>query len=330
MTNLTSKEKYRDLCRREKSIWIFLQDWWLDAVCKEQFWDVVLVERGGSIVACFPYYLTQKFGFKMVIKPKLTPFMGPWIRYPDGQKMTTQLSYEKSIVNELICQLPKFDFFYQDFHYTFVNWLPFYWKGFQQTTLYTYILEDLTNVEAVFRNFRNNIKREIRKAEETLTVYMSDDLEQFYHINQKTFQRQNITVPYSLSFLKRIDQACRERSCRKIFFAKDEMGRIHSAAYIVWDHQSAYFLMGGSVPELRTSGAASLIMWEAIKLTSSISRQFNFEGGLIESVERVFRSFGAKQVPYHRITKSNSLLFKIAKFILSEMGVERRLRLKAE
>jgi hypothetical protein len=96
-----------------------------------------------------------------------------------------------------------------------------------------------------------------------------------------------------------------------MLFAQDAQGRLHAAAYIVWDEQAAYYLMGGADPELRTSGATSLLMWEAIKFASTVTQTFDFEGSMIESIERFFRAFGAKQKRYFRVSKTNSLPLKM-------------------
>ena len=48
---MTNKEKYRKFCQKEKDIPIFSKDWWLDSVCGENGWDVVLFEKGGEIWA---------------------------------------------------------------------------------------------------------------------------------------------------------------------------------------------------------------------------------------------------------------------------------------
>ncbi len=127
-----------------------------------------------------------------------------------------------------------------------------------------------------------------------------------------TFKRQGKTLPYSRNLVRKLDAACAERACRKIFFAEDPEGKIHAAIYIVWDEYSAYYLMGGGDPELRTSGATSLAMWEAIKFASRVTKSFDFEGSMIESVERFFRGFGATQTPYFHVWKFNSKIMKLA------------------
>lgn len=310
-----NKQKYINFCQKE-DIPIFLKDWWLDNVCGKNNWDVVLVENGEEIISVLPYYSQEKFCFKAITMPELTQVMGPWIKYPENQKYTNKLSYEKKIFNKLITNLPKFDKFSQNFHHSITNWIPFYWKGFKQTTLYTYIIYDLSNLDSVFNNFKENVRRSIRKAKKNkIEIITSNDIENFYELNKMTFIRQNKTIPYSFDFVNRIDRICKEKNCRKIFFAIDQKKRIHAAIYIVWDKNSAYYLMGGSNPKLRNSGANSLTMWAAIQFISTINKSFNFEGSMIEPVEKFFRSFGSIHVPYFNISKTNSKLLKIRNFL---------------
>lgn len=306
-----NKQKYKELCTDENSISIFSQHWWLDAVAGEENWDVILVEEKGKIIASLPYYFKKRMGFKLITMPRLTPKMGMWIKYPIGQDDTSKLSYEKMIIEKLIEQLPPYDMYLQNFDYSFDNWLPFYWRNFNQTTKYTYIIENIHNHDAVYSDFRSNVKRNIKKAQKMVGIHTENDIKKFYEIYKKTFEIQNIPTPNSLELLSKIDLFCSNRECRKIFFAEDEFARVHAAVYIIWDKVSAYYLMGGSDAALRNSGAMSLLLWEAIKFTSTFVEKFDFEGSMIEPIERFFRSFGAVQKPYFQIRKTNSLLLKL-------------------
>lgn len=294
---------------------IFSKDWWLDAVCEKDNWDVNLVERDGRIVASMPIFEKSLFCFKGIGMPNLTQTLGPYIKFPLGQKYETALSFQKEMLQDLIEALPKTDFFIQSFNYQITNWLPFYWAGFEQKTRYTYVLEDLKDLDCVWKNFNNKLRTDIRKAEKILTIDNSDNLEAFYEINRKAFSRQNLSIPYSLEFLRKIDGACSKNSCRRIFFAVDSKENIHGGVYIVWDHNSAYYLMGGYTPELKNSNATSLLLWEAIKFSSTVVNRFDFEGSMIRPIERFFRSFGAVQKPYFHIYKYNSRLLSLLKAI---------------
>lgn len=280
---------------------IFSRSWWLDAVAPNA-WGEARIEKGGLLYARMPYVLKKKFGLRIIDMPPLTQTLGPWLRTYPG-KYANLLAEEKELVTELIEQLPTFDIFQQNFHYSITNWLPFYWRGFQQTTRYTYILDDLNDLNRIWEGFEKKIRTSLRRAEKLVAVRDDLDLDRFMALNDMVFARQGRKAPYSRSVVERLDEACRLRNCRRIFGAQDSAGRIHAAVYIVWDEESAYYLMGGSNPDLRDSDASSLCLWEAIKFSSGVTRAFDFEGSMLENVEAFFRAFGGRQKPYFQIRK---------------------------
>jgi hypothetical protein len=303
---MTAKDRYRKLCEEEPTIPIFSRDWWLDAVCGDA-WDVCLVEKGGRVMAAMPYYITRRYGFSRLTQPKLTQTLGPWLR-PSDASYAKRLGQEKELLTALATRIPDFALFRQNWHHANTNWLPFYWHGFRQTTRYTYRLPDLAELDAVWSGFRENIRREIRKAETRYRLQVRRDvtIDEFLALNAQAFERQGMALPYSQAFVKALDRACASRAVRQSFVAEDPEGRQHAGVYIVWDEQSAYYLMGGGDPELRVSGATSLCLWEAIQFAAEKTRSFDFEGSMLEPVERFFRAFGAIQTPYFTVYKTQS------------------------
>jgi hypothetical protein len=89
-----------------------------------------------------------------------------------------------------------------------------------------------------------------------------------------------------------------------MLFAYDDADRVHAVAYVVCDRRTAYYLMGGGDPKLRTSGASSLLLWEAIRRTRPVVSVFDFEGSMLRPVERFFRAFGGRQVPYLHVSRA--------------------------
>lgn len=270
----------------------------------------------GTIQAALPFTTRQRFGLTAISQPTLTQTLGPWLR-PSTAKYARQLSQEKDLLQKLFEQLPKFAHYQQNWHCTRTNWLPLYWLGYEQTTRYTYRLEDLSSEEQVWGELQENIRREIRKAsnKEGVKVRTDLDIEAFLTLNEKVFARQNMALPYTRDFVRRLDKAAAQNQARKIFIAEDEQGRHHAGVYLIWDDNTAYYLMGGGDPDLRNSGATSLCMWEAIQFAATVTKNFDFEGSMIEPVERFFRGFGAVQTPYFSISKTNSKLIKTYRFL---------------
>jgi hypothetical protein len=99
---------------------------------------------------------------------------------------------------------------------------------------------------------------------------------------------------------------------RRILLAEGADGTPHAALYLVWDSQSAYDLMGGSDPSLRTSGAVTLLTWEAIKYAGQVTRRYDFGGSMMRRVERFVRAFGGRQVQFPRLTSGATLKGQLA------------------
>ncbi|MDA9244085.1 GNAT family N-acetyltransferase [Amylibacter sp.] len=316
-----SKTLYRELCANEDLIPLFSKDWWLDAVVGIDKWDVALVFKDGKIIASMPYIIKNRFGLKLCTLPDLTQYLGPWIK-PSQAKYAKMLGQQKDIMTDLIEQLPRFDYFSQNWDYKQTNWLPFHWKGFQQTTNYTYVIADMLSLDEVWSNLQEKIRTDIRKATNRHNLIFLDNpsIEDFIELNTKVYERKNIKSPHSEQVLIHLDKVCAQRNARKIFIAADEDGRHHAGVYIVWDKNSAYYLLGGSDPELRNSGATSLCLWEAIKFASTVTKEFNFEGSMIEPVERFVRGFGGKQRLVFNISKAPSLLLRLRSSLLSLKG----------
>jgi len=315
------KERYRQHCKEELSIPIFSRDWWLDAVCGNENWDVTLVEKGGRIIGSMPYFIKKRMGFTLLTHPPLTQKLGPWLR-PSNKKYAKMLSYQKDVMSALIEQLPSYDYFLQNWDYNNTNWQPFYWKDFKQTTYYTYVLSELADEKQLWDGIEAKIRTDIRKATNRYNLHVRDDLgiEDFLKLNRSTFRRQGKTPPYTKKLVKRLDRACDQRNCRKIWIAEDEEGRHHAGAYVVWDENSAYYLMGGGDPDLRNSGATSLVIWVAVKHASTVTQKFDFEGSMVESIERFFRAFGGRQELIFNISKTNSKLLQLRQCLLSITG----------
>jgi len=168
----------------------------------------------------------------------------------------------------------------------------------------TYVLEDISDLASVWNGMRPNHRRDIQRATRLgIRIIDSLDMAKFLELNRKTFTRQGREPLASDELILRLDRACCANAGRKIFAGVDSQGRIHAAVYIAWSNDTAYYLMGGSEPNLRKSGAQLLALWEAVIFASSVVKRFDFEGSMLQQVEHGFRGFGARQLPYSSITK---------------------------
>jgi GNAT acetyltransferase-like protein len=283
---------------------VFQQPWWLDAVAPGH-WDAVTVERDGRVVARLPYVMRGRRRLRVLTMPPLTQTLGPWLERSTA-KPAEALSAEHELLATLEAALPAADAFVQHFSPTMLNALPFYWAGYRLELQYTHRLEGLGSEEALWDGLRGNIRREIRKARKRVEVRDDLELDRFHAIWAKTFARQGLRAPVSLAGLERLDAACAARGARASLCARDDAGRVHAVSYVVWDRHAAFYLIGGGDPELRTSGAGSLLMWESIMRAREVTDVFDFEGSMLRPVERFFRAFGGRQTPYLRVSRARA------------------------
>ena len=81
----------------------------------------------------------------------------------------------------------------------------------------------------------------------------------------------------------------------RAFIVIDSNKKVYSTLYIIYDHSSAHLLSIGTDNEYQNTGASSLLIWEAIKFCSQVTKSFDFNGSNIQSIERFYRNFGAKK-----------------------------------
>jgi len=314
---MTNKEKYRKFCKTEKDIPIFSKDWWLDSVCGYDNWDVIIIEKGGNIMATMPYHLRDgKFGTKIISNPILTQVLGIYFKYPPKQKYYKKLSFEKEMIEKIVKELPEYSKFNMTFNHDTTNLLPFHWNDFDVNVKYTYIIKDIS-IEDLSKNFETDIRRRRRrKADEAgVVVYESEDIKKFYEVNEMTFVRQNRTIPYSFEFIENLYKNCKDHNACKMYFVKDIDDNIIACNFLIYDEQTVYYLMGGIDPKYKDMGGMDVVQYESIKFALSNDKVFDFEGSMVESIEKYFRSFGAIQTPYFKVSKTNSKLLKIRDFI---------------
>ncbi|MCX6250373.1 MAG: methicillin resistance protein [Bacteroidetes bacterium] len=310
---MDNKQKYHQLCNSEPTIPVFSKAWWLDTVCGIDNWAVLLFEKNDEILGALPFTWVTNNRYKHISQPLLTQNNGIWIKYPDPQPYGKRLSYEKEVMGSLITQLELLDIstYRQRFHYSFTNWLPFYWQGYSQTTFYTYVIDDISDLSRVEENFSYAKKKNILRAEKIIEVKFDLSAEEFYNNHKATLLKQGQEIIYRFEDFIRIYDAVYSRNAGRTIYGTDQDGNLHSALFVIWDEMSGYDLISTIDPDFRDSGSATLLVREIIRFLNGKTQKFDFEGSMIENVENSFRQFGAVQKPYFLISKTFSPRLKM-------------------
>ncbi|MGE5458063.1 MAG: GNAT family N-acetyltransferase [Methanococcaceae archaeon] len=304
---------------------VFCYSWWLDAVTKSRFKIYVLIENG-RIVAGMPLAL-NKAG--KIDEPALTRTLGILYSAQLCLDNYSQTSNQRKWASALLDRIKINDFVQTCTHHTFTDWLPYRWKGLNQTTRYTYILEyrkrtiDIlrNNLESGCRNVINRAERNILRVEE------STDLKEFYGLVSQSYSRQGLKFKMQFSDLKTLDDSIKSNGKRVILSAMDERNNVHAAIYIVYNQRSAYYLLSGGNPGYRKLGGHTLVFWEAIKYFSDKVQYSNFGGSDIQRIESHLRCFGGELTQYFHIYNDHAV-DKGLKYHLSELSYHTKAFLK--
>jgi len=295
---------------------MFQQPWWLDAVCGSEAWDVVISQdRDGRFQGALAYYHQLRAGFTLLRQAVLTPYLGIIFQYPLRQtKSARRYAFERKVVGDLIKQLPAYSYFNQHFHPDYSNGQILHWEGLQLSTYYSSKIDLSQSLETIYNNFEGSVRTEIRKAERDLRYEMIEDVSIIYELNRKSFNAQSKVLPYDVELLKRLDHELAERSKRHILVARDQDDQVHACIYLLHERGQLYTLMIGSDLALRSSGAVAFLVWRLIKEFHKTHHSLDFCGSMIERFQKVFRSFGAIQLPYLRVYQKRGLFRLINAF----------------
>ena len=204
--------------------------------------------------------------------------------------------------------MPRVEAFRQRFAPQITNWLPFYWAGYGSDLHYTYRIDTTQSREVIWNNFRHSLRTSIRRAQKLYTVHDDVGVEEFIRLNQMTFDRKQLQTRLTPEIIQRVDRACNERGCRVILSARDQQRNVQGSIFLIWDREVVYYIMAGSSLQGKQDSVHTLLLWEAIQWAVETHRIFDFEGSMIEPVERFFRTFGARQVPILYIHKEKPLM----------------------
>jgi hypothetical protein len=303
MTIEQRKAIYKALCEQGKIKSLFNQPWWLEATGS---WDVSLGKRNEQVVGAMPFATGRRWGISMVGMPALTHHLRIWMDKPPDITEHKWLTREKQIIWSILDELPSFGYFSMVFdEKSFDNWLPFHWKQFRQEMRYTFVL-DRADPETIDQQLNRNLKRNLREAEEEIVISREVDAGTFYTLCRNTYVKQKMKMPYSQELFDQVDTAIIKNNAGIKLGALNNRGEFIAVSYLVWDQDTAYYLLAGDNEEGRLNSASIVLCREALQVAFEERKvnTFDFCGSMLENITDIRRQFGAHAVPLMKIFKA--------------------------
>ncbi|MBQ0015495.1 MAG: GNAT family N-acetyltransferase [Bacteroidales bacterium] len=293
----------------QSKIPIFQQYWWMEVVCSGKQWDVALVMQGDKVLGALPYLIGSKCGMRYIVQPQLTQFNGPWYNYEALESPISEshrLRFECEVANKLIDSLSSLHLtcYQQCFSPTVTNWLPFYWRGFRQSTRYTYRIENIENPDLVFQSFDvHERQRKITRNKERLQIVETHDAAWFAQFHADYWNRKGKQELLPFDLVVRVANEAIARHQGALLRLENEWHQAVAAAFVIYDSNQAHLQMTAYSHDYYKSDHVTLLIWQLIQWLSSRTKAFDFEGSMIRGKEYFNRSFGTCQTPYFMVCR---------------------------
>ena len=316
---MTNKERYSEWVARQEYVPIFMQPWWMDAVCAGKEWDVILVESRkskeegqvgeGEIVGAMPYLLRKRAWLKYIVMPQMTQIGGIWVNETvTGDKWKTAE----------VCRLIKEQMDSLGLAYYYQQYFPgslcveaMHALGFKTRERITYRIEDLSNLDAVIDKFSKNKKRQLQKAM-SLHAERSMEIEDFYRFHTSCLSARKRKISYSREFLLVLERKAKRLGQCTVLSICNADGVPYAAAFLVWDKKYMYYLIPVINPAFGDSGAGALLVLEALKMAREKHVLFDFEGSMERGTAKHYKQFGSTPFTYYSVEKYYKPFFRLA------------------
>lgn len=276
---------------------LFEQPWWLDIVAPEQWKEFTIKNAKGEVIARMPYVVE----YSRIVLPEKTQHLGIWM----SEEVRNDYTAQKNVINEIFGELKTYPSVYHALSPINEYILPLRWLGYTFNVKFTYRIEELSSLDAVYKRFSKSAKRDIKYAEKRVKLSHDLSVKNMLKLLDITYEAQNRKYPVDKKLIEKIMETCVKNDTGEYIEAQDEQGNVHSCAFFIYDKDVCYYSIGAHDPQFSSSCSQTLILWEGIKFASEHSKIFDFEGSMVEGIEQFFRKFGGICRPYYVVTKSN-------------------------
>ena len=283
----------------------------MDAVCVKGNWDVVMEQdEKGDLLGVLVYHIRKYKGFTLILMPPMTAYNGLYFFYPEGTKKHSMVSYQNKVTEALFSKLPKCSLYFQQFHPKYNNWLALYWKGYKETTRYTYLMDKTIGEPVLRKNLKGNLRRSFKNIIEECTIE-DHGFESFWPQLEKSFKARGRDVPYNKQVMSNLFDAFADtdnftvKACRH-----KKTGELISGVVLASDKTTTYYIASFYLPNVKPVGSLGYVFWQSI--FASDTKICDFEGSMIKDVEFFLRSFGGQLTPHYKIWKVHNPLLKFA------------------
>jgi len=280
------KSRWDDCINHSVNRIIYAHSWYLDIVC--QGWDALVED---DYVTLFPLTHNRKFGVSYLFQPYFTQQLG----------LFTRNHLTEKLVHDFLDSIPdKFKFV--EINLNSLNKVdPAIYHASPRVNLE---LDMINTYENLRKNYDQNVKRNLKKAfESSITIRRKvepDELITLFRENYGTKEKKLKFRQYEV--LRKLMICCLKRRSGVMMGAWLPDGKLCAAAFFLLDRSRIIFHFAASDSRARESGAMFLLIDSFIREYAGQALTLDFEGSNDPNVSRFYKSFGAVECNYYKVT----------------------------
>jgi Acetyltransferase (GNAT) domain len=275
-----NRQQWDECISRAANGLIYAHTCYLDAMC--QHWDALVLN---DYEAVMPLTFNKKYGIFYLYQPPFTASLGVF-----GNAITA------AMVQHFLNAIPK-KFRYIDISLNHGN--LFTTEGFNLFERSNFTLQLSSPYEAVYGNYRDNIRRNIKKcAQQGCTVKKDFDVAEVIAI--ASIQAGSFTKLTNIDFnnFSKLYQQLHQQQKAITYGICTAKGELMASCVFFFSHGRAYYILVGNHPNGKTMGASHTLIDAFIKDHAGTHLLLDFEGSDIRNLAFFYSSFGAKEEKY--------------------------------
>jgi hypothetical protein len=286
--NQINKSKWDDCIHKSSNGIVYAYSWYLDLICPG--WEA-LVEHDYESV--FPLTKNKKYGIEYLYPPFFTQQLGLFSK--------NKITREK--LNQFLKSIPnKFRFI--EINLSTEN--NFETPGFIQKKNLTHHLNLNSPFENIYKNYSENLKRNLKKAFKTEQQIVKDadpgKIIKLFRENKGKDIGKLTTKNYDT--LSKVIAVAAKKNLVEIYGVTTR-GLLVSGAFFIESNGKTIFIFSGSDEEAKEKLSMPLLIDTFIKDHAEKNLVLDFEGSNDKNLARFYKSFGAEEIVYLQIKKNN-------------------------
>ncbi len=184
-------------------------------------------------------------------------------------------------------------------------------EGFPLTGRMNYILSLNKPYTEIAEQYRSNLKRNIRKAEQSKLIVKQDiDVTDIIALSKETMQRVSAVTDEQMVRFKIVFDAAKQHELAETLGIYGSNGQLLASAAFLYSHKRWYYILVGNHPNGKTLGASHYLIDRFIAAHAGTDALLDFEGSDIRNLAFFYSSYGAteEQYPALRMNRLPKLL----------------------